>query len=166
MQPRTDQAAKAKVFELVKDARLCMMATRGEYGTMHARPMATNHTDFDGELWFLTDAGSEKTHDLDRDDEVLLTYADPSKQNYVSISGRGALVRDRQTLKDLWWEGARTWFPKGVDDPNLAAIRVTVEMAEYWDSPSSALVYAYGYAKAVTTGRRPDPGENETVRFS
>ena len=24
---------------------------------------------------------------------------------------------------------------------------------------------AFGYVKAVTTGRRPDPGENGTVRF-
>ncbi|MEJ1159611.1 pyridoxamine 5'-phosphate oxidase family protein [Prosthecomicrobium sp. N25] len=166
MEVRNDQAAKDKVFELIKDARIAMMATRGEYGTMHARPMGTNHTEFHGELWFLTDVRSEKVHDLERDDEVLLAYSDTAKQNYVSISGRGEVLRDRAILKDLWFEAARTWFPKGVDDPDLAAIKVTVEMAEYWDSPSSAMVYIYGYAKALTTGRRPNPGENATVRFS
>jgi general stress protein 26 len=165
MEVRNDQAAKEKVFELIKDARIAMMATRGQYGTMHARPMATNHTEFGGDLWFLTDIGSEKVHDLERDDEVLLTYADTSAQNYVSITGRGVVVRDRAVLKGLWYEAARTWFPKGVDDPSLAAIRVTVEMAEYWDSPSSTMVYIYGYAKALATGKRPDPGENATVRF-
>lgn len=166
MEMRSDPAARQKVFELIRDCRIAMMATRGGYGSMHARPMAVNHTEFDGVLWFLTDLDSEKVKDIEADDEVLLAYADTSKQNYVSVTGRGEIVRDRATLEKLWWEGARTWFPKGVQDPNLAAIRVTVQMAEYWDAPSSTMVYAYGYLKAVATGERPDPGESATVRFT
>lgn len=57
------------------------------------------------------------------------------------------------------------WFPDGPDDSAIALIEVRVETAEYWDSPSSAMVYAYGYAKARLTGTPPDLGENETVRF-
>jgi hypothetical protein len=33
-------------------------------------------------------------------------------------------------------------------------MKVDVEIAEYWDSPSGSLVMAYGYLKAVTTGKR------------
>jgi len=40
-----------------------------------------------------------------------------------------------------------------------------VKSAEYWDAPSSAVVYAYGYLKARLTGERPDPGENKLVKF-
>ena len=67
--------------------------------------------------------------------------------------------------RNLWSEGLRTWFPKGSDDPRIALIKVDVDMAEYWDSPSSTMVYAYGYLKAITTGERPNPGENASVRF-
>jgi general stress protein 26 len=166
MDVRTDQAAKDKVLELLKDARIAMMATRGEGGVMHARPMGTNHAEFDGYLWFLTDLSSEKVAEIQADPEVLLTYADPANQNYVSISGKGQVLRDRATIDAQWFEAARTWFPKGKDDANLAVIKVDVQLAEYWDSPSSTLLYAYGYLKAVTTGERPKGGEHETVSFS
>jgi general stress protein 26 len=36
----------------------------------------------------------------------------------------------------------KIWFPKGKDDPEVALLRVTLEKAEYWDSPSSTIGYA------------------------
>lgn len=165
MEVRTDDAAKTKLFDLVKEARFAMMATRGPFGTMHARPMATHHTEFDGTLWFLTDASAATVQDLEADDEVLLTYADPGAESYVSISGRGTLVRDRAVTARLWSEPVRAWFPKGPDDPDLAAIRVDVDLAEYWDGPSGTMMHVYGYLKAAATGEWPEPGENTTIRF-
>ena len=32
------------------------------------------------------------------------------------------------------------WFPEGKDDPEIALLRVNLEKAEYWDSPSSTVV--------------------------
>ena len=96
---------------------------------------------------------------------MLLTYSDENKQHYVSIAGTADVVRDAAKAKELWTEGLRVWFPKGAEDPEIALIRVKVEIAEYWDSPSSTMLYAYGYVKAVTTGERPNGGENATVRF-
>ena len=57
-------------------------------------------------------------------------------------------------------------FPGGPEDPKIALIRVECEGAEYWDSPSSTLVHAYGYLKAVTTGEPPHPGANDKVDFT
>jgi general stress protein 26 len=162
---RTDDAARKKVLDLLKDVKIAMMATRGEDGRMHSRPMATNTVEFDGHLWFFTEAGSPKLSDLARDAEVLLTYADDHKQNYVSVTGHGEIVRDTAKQKELWNEALRVWFPKGAEDPDIALIKVTVDGAEYWDAPSSTMIHAYGYLKAVTTGERPHPGENATVRF-
>jgi general stress protein 26 len=65
-----------------------------------------------------------------------------------------------------WAESLRTWFPKGVDDPEAALLKVSVEAAEYWDAPSSTMVHAYGYVKARLTGQSPHPGENEKVSFT
>ena len=48
----------------------------------------------------------------------------------------------------------------------LALIKVTVREADYWDTPSSTFVYAYGYAKAIATGERPNPGDNRHVEFA
>jgi general stress protein 26 len=154
MDETTGDAAKKKVRELIKDARIAMLATRGEDGFFHARPMATSKAEFDGTLWFLTDERTHKVDQLEADSEVLVTYTDDSKQSYVSLAGQGAIVRDRAKLKELWSEPARAWFPKGLEDPNLVAMRIDVAIAEYWDVPSGKLVMLFGYLKAVTTGKR------------
>ena len=67
------------------------------------------------------------------------------------------IVRDKQKVHELWSEPLATWFPKGKDDPNIGLIRVHVDKAEYWDSPSSTMVHAYGYVKANLTGEPPTP---------
>ena len=45
METRGDQAARDKVVDLLKGVRVAMMATTGEDGRKHARPMATNTSD-------------------------------------------------------------------------------------------------------------------------
>jgi general stress protein 26 len=165
MEEKIGAEAREKVQELIKDTRIAMLAIRGEDGRFHARPMATTETGFDGTLWFLTDVRSHKVDQLESDPEVLVTYADPGSESYVSVSGRGAVVTDRATIKRLWSEPARAWFPDGPDDPNLVALKIDVEIAEYWDSPSGTLVLAYGYVKALATGERASnyPGAEHGV---
>ena len=102
---------------------------------------------------------SGKLDELEANREVLLTYSDPSKQNYVSIEGDGEVVRDSQRTRDLWREPMRIWFPEGQADPDIAPARERMREARYWDAPSSAFVLAYGDIKAVTTGNRPNPGD-------
>ncbi len=167
MEQKVGAEARAKVRDLVKDINIAMLSTRGEDGHFHARPMGTSKAEFDGTLWFLTDKRTAKVDELTRDPEVHVTYSDASKQNYVSLSGSGTIVTDRATIKELWSEPARAWFPKGVDDPDLVAMRVDIEIAEYWDSPSGTLVMAYGYAKAILTGKREenDIGEQGVARY-
>ena len=162
---RADEDARSKVLALIKDFRVAMMASIASDGTWHARPMAAAAVESDGEVWFFTDLHSPKVEEIGRDPRVLLTFADESGQTYVSLSGDAEVVRDTAKAKELWSEAARVWFPAGAEDPALGLVRVTVETAEYWDSPSSTMVLAYGYVKAITTGRRPDPGDTAKVTF-
>jgi general stress protein 26 len=126
--------------------------------------MATQETEFDGDLWFFTDAGSPKVDEVERDERVNVSYAAPDDNRYVSISGTARLVRDRAKIKELWNPVLKAWFPEGLDDPDLALLRVRVEKAEYWDSPSSKMVQLAGFVKAIATGKRADDiGENEKI---
>ncbi|RYJ02687.1 MAG: general stress protein [Acetobacteraceae bacterium] len=163
---RSDAEAKRKVWEMVKDVEVTMMVTEGGDGHLRGRPMRAVNKEFDGVLWFFASAGSAVTDETRADGRVLLAYSDPSSQNYVSISGTATVVRDQAKQKALWSEPMRVWFPGGAEDPKIELIRVECEGAEYWDSPSSTLVHAYGYLKAVTTGEPPHPGENDKVDFS
>jgi general stress protein 26 len=160
----TDQAAQFKVIDMIKDMHVGMLATRGADGHYHARPMAASDTTFDGSLYFLTDVESGKVHDLEHEGEVLVTFADQAKHKYVSLRGRGIILRDRASIRDHWTQEAKPWFPKGPDDPNIALIKVGIEEAEYWDAPSGRMVVFYAYAKAIMTGQRPGVvGDHERV---
>lgn len=165
METRSDYESRNKVWDLIQDIKFSLLVTRGEGGAMRARPMVAQQDSFDGELWFFTTEGSRKISDIEQDPNVLLTYAEPGDQNYVSVTGKATIVRDRSKIKELWSEGMRVWFPKGAEDPAIALICVRVDAAEYWDSPSSTMVYAYGYAKARLTGQPPRPGEVRHVDF-
>ena len=161
---RTDQAAKDKVMELIKDIPIAMLSTRGPDRKFHSRPMATSDTAFDGKLYFLTDIGSGKTHDLEGDAETLVTYSDHSANRYVALRGQGTISQDRAAISDHWTAAARAWFPKGKDDPSVALITVEIEDAEYWDAPSGRMVMLYAYAKALATGQKPgNIGDHDRV---
>ncbi len=161
----TEAEGRKKVHALIKDIRVTMMASTAPEGFLHARPMVAQHREADSDLWFFTDRHSEKIPEIRADPRVALAYAEPSDQNYVSISGTASVIEDRAKIKELWSEPMRTWFPKGPDDPDIALIKVNAERAQFWDSPSSTFVYAYGYVKARLTGERPKPGEEGKVRL-
>ncbi len=157
---------RQKVWELVQDIKTALLVTTGGGGQLHGRPMVAMNKEFDGELWFASRDGTPKLDDINDHPQVLLAYSEPKSQDYVSLSGHAALVRDPAKVKSLWSEPMRVWFPKGPDDPAITLIKVTVDSAEYWDAPSSSWVYATGYAKARLTGEAPkNVGENKVVDF-
>lgn len=162
----TGQEAKDKIWSLIKDIKFALMASYATSGEIfHARPMMAQQKEFDGTLWFFTAADSRKTAEIKNNPTSLLTYADPSKNNYVSISGKATILRDQAKIDELWSEAARVWFPEGKGDPNLILIRFDPQEAEFWDAPSSAAVHAYGYIKAVLTGETPKSGEMGHAEF-
>ena len=155
-----------KLRQMIKGINFAMMTTARSDGTLHSRPMATQQVEFDGDLWFFTGKASTKVKEIRNDQHVNLSYADPDDNRYVSIAGRARMVRDRAKAKELWNPFYRTWFPKGLDDPNLALMKVTVESAEVWDSPSSVMVHLFGIVKATLTGKRPKVGDHRKISLN
>jgi general stress protein 26 len=149
--------------QLIKGIKVAMMTTVEEDGCLRSRPMWTHDRDFDGELWFFTREHTPKVGEVERDHHVSLAYADPTRERYVSVSGRGRLVLDKQKARELWNPTLRAWFPQGLDDPELALLCVRVEKAEYWDTPSSRMVQLVGLVKATLTGQKYEPGDNQKV---
>jgi len=158
---------REKLWKILKDIGIGMFVTHSgnDPDALSARPMGLVGDSFDGTLYFMTPASTPKISELQENADVLIAFAHPGKQHYVSVSGNASVSKDRAKIKELWSELYRTWFPKGPDDPEISLITVQVKSAEYWDAPSSAVVYAYGYLKARLTGERPDPGENKLVKF-
>ncbi len=153
-----------KLRELVKDIDFCMLTTVDEWGDLHSRPMSSNgDIDAKGDIWFFTNASSHKVSEITKLPRVNVSFADPDNQRYVSVSGTAQLVRDRAKIDELWRPEFKIWFPEGKDDPEVALLRVVLEKAEYWDSPSSTIGFALSFVSSLVTGKQPDFGENKKV---
>ena len=155
----------AKLGALVKGIKFAMMTTVDPDGSLNSRPMACQKTEFDGDLWFFTQKTSGKILALMRDQHVNLAYASPSDQRYISISGRAEIVEDPQKAKEIWNPSYKNWFPKGLEDTNLVLIKVRVETADEWESPSSLVAQLVGFAKAVFSGDTFPDNEHERLNL-
>ena len=81
----------------------------------------------------------------------------------MSISGIATAVADQEKMKQLFSPLTKAWFPRGLEDPTLILIKVTIHQAEYWDGTSNKLVQAFKVGKALVTGERYESGEHEKL---
>ncbi|KAG0920462.1 hypothetical protein G6F32_015590 [Rhizopus arrhizus] len=129
----------AQRAELIKDVEVAMFTTTGVDGRLYSRPLATQQGAFEGALWFVITADSPKVAEIALDPRVNVAYASPSKNTYVSVSGRARVVDDRAKIDELWSPAMKLFFPGGKEDPNLRLIHVRADSAEYWDGPGTLL---------------------------
>jgi general stress protein 26 len=153
-----------RLAELVGEAQIAMLTTAEPNGVLRSRPLVTLQLDSQGRLWFFISLTSPKVDEISHHRQVNLSYADPDKQDYVSISGAAEIVRDREKMRVLWTPWVEPYFPRGLDDPNLVLLRVQVDQAEYWNAPESNVQRLYGFAKAVATGDTRELGEHQRVK--
>lgn len=148
------EKSKAHLKELLESFDTAMLITRhGE--DVHARPMAVAAIEGANTVWFVTGDASPKADEIKSDERVSATFQ--GRFEFVALSGRASIVRDRKKIEELWQTSWKAWFPNGKDDPNIALIRVTVTDAEFWDmAGAKGIRYAFEVAKAVLTGDTPD----------
>jgi general stress protein 26 len=158
------QRSVEKIKELTEGIDFCMLTTI-DGGYMRSRPMSTQQTEFDGDLWFFTSDNTHKVEEIEKDNRVCVAYAKPDDSTYVSISGRATVVKDRAKIEELWSPILKAWFPEGVDDPHLCLLKVNAEQAEYWESPSGTIVQLLGFVKAIATGQEAEWGENKKIEL-
>jgi general stress protein 26 len=153
-----------QLWELIKSTKVGMMTTVASgNGDLRSRPMATQEIEFDGDLWFLTNIDSHKAHEIENDHRVNISYVDTTNNRYISVSGTARILRDEKKIHELWSPWYKAWFPKGVDDPAIALLRVQVDGAEYWNGPSSTIVQLAGFVKALATGEQFKGGDHEKI---
>ncbi len=142
----------------LEGVEVAMMSTVSPEGRIHSRPMAAQELPFDGELWFFTSRDMPVAEEIRRNPKVNLSYGDRRSHRFVSVSGHAELVDDMRKASELWNSVYKTWFPRGLDDPELTLIRVRVEHAEIWDPPSRPMTLMLSFARSVMTGK-PYEGE-------
>ncbi|MGZ3881976.1 MAG: pyridoxamine 5'-phosphate oxidase family protein [Flavisolibacter sp.] len=148
----SDKEALEKFKKLVNDINVCMFITNTKDHN-HTRPMATIEVEDHGTLWFFTDIRSTKVEEVSAEHTAHLVYAHPGKESYLDVWGATSVVNDKQTLKDKWSPIVKAWFPKGVDDPNLALLKLTPQEVYYWDAEAVKMVSFIKIIAGAITGR-------------
>ena len=152
------QEGRDKFKELVESAGMCMFASNLDSYPISARPMSTLEVDDEGNLWFFSEASSEKNYEIRADSRVQLFYNNTKSSEYLSVAGTASIIKDEEKAKDLWTAWAKTWFNAGVDDPELSIIKVVPEDIYYWDTKVNKLVSLLKIAVGALTGKEMDGG--------
>jgi general stress protein 26 len=153
----------ARLADLIAQAQVAMLTTEEEQGLLRSRPLLTLEMDEEGRLWFFTHLSTRKVGEMDQHRLVNLSYADLTRQAFVSICGRVRMLRDPDKARELWTQRLKPWFPSGLDDPDLGLLEITVEEAEYWDVPASRMQRLFGLT-ASAEGEPGQPGEHGELR--
>ena len=124
---------KKMLSDVMKDIDICMMTTVGAYGHLHSRPMSNNrNVDWDGDTWFFSYADSSQVNETEKESNVNLAYAVPDDIVFVSVTGKGEIVKDDAKKKELWYDELERWFPEGPEDNNVVLIKVSGRKVLYW----------------------------------
>ena len=156
-----------KLWDMIKDIKFGMFTHRHTDGRLHSVPLTTQNRSLDeaSTLYFFVSRKSELAQNIDQDMHVNVTYTDPSKDRYVSVSGEALIVEDQPKKDDLFSTMAKAWFPGGATDPDLALLKANMSHAEYWNVKESKMVQVAKMVTAAIAGTRPTLGEHKEVRM-
>ena len=114
-----------KFCEWINHIRFAMLTMVEDDGTLRSGSRAAQYLEFDSNFWFFTKAEAPKVDEVQHEQHVNLSYAAPNDQKYVSVSGTTKLASDRQKIEQLWNPLHKAWFPEGLNDPELAGLKVS-----------------------------------------
>ncbi len=129
------QGVKAveRIRQVVDKAKTCFFCTSAG-SAVAARPMNVRQVDSTGSLWFLSASDSHKNRDLAEDPAVTLYFQGSPHSDFLQLSGRASVSRDRAKIDELWEPILKTWFTGGKDDPRITVIEFKPTQGYYWDN--------------------------------
>lgn len=155
-----------KLIEMVKEVRVCMLITNEKNSeNLSGRPMSISKIDADGTLWFFTKASSYKVEEIGESKKVSISITNESSNDYLMINGLATLVNDKIKMKELWNSIMKVWFPLGLDDPDIALIKVMPKEVNYWDSSSSKMIVLFNMLKTMVTGKEYEEGMHGKINL-
>jgi general stress protein 26 len=154
---KQDSIELTRLAEWIADMPVAMWTSGGPEDTLVSRPMSLLEMDEQGVLWFLVDQRSAKVEHLGR---VNLSFSDPARAHYVSVSGAGAIEHDRRMIERLWNAFAHTWFPDGPQSAHLALLKFVPAAAEQWEAPNWGIVHVVDRTAAADN----DPAQSSGGR--
>lgn len=155
-----------QLYELIDGIEVAMFTTRRPDGSLVSRPMQTQARRAGTDLWFMTSVETHKVDELNDYPEVNLAYYKDGTREFVSVSGRATVSKDRGMIRQLYKPDWKAWLGDeggdrdgGPDDPRIALIEVTAESATYLRTNAPRVITLFKVAKAIASGTPPKAGD-------
>ena len=163
-----DEPFQHSLWKLIKGNRFAMLTHRHPDGRLHSHPLTTQNRSLEpgDPLYFFVARETELGQRLLADGNVCVSYADPDKDVYISISGMARISENLDTKRRLFNALAKAWFPGGAEDPNLELVEVEIQHAEYWNIKESKSKQLFKIASAAVSGKQPVMGEHRELHLS
>jgi len=155
---------KQLIWNLIKEVKVGMLITEDNdtKASLHGRPMSLVQDAYDGTLFFYTHKDAGKVYEVANEKkEVCITFADPSDQVYVSLSGHAKITHDQKLIDKYWSAGVSAWFPEGKEGGNVAMLEVKIYKGEHWNTDENKLIQLFEFTKAQINDETPEIGEHE-----
>jgi len=160
----TSNDPETTLWNIVEDVTFCMFVTHD--GTqLRSRPMTLKSEEASGEFQFLAAASSSTVAEIGQNPAVNLTFSDPGKNDYVSVSGVATVGEDRNLTRKLWSAYAGKYFGGGPDTADVTVIRVKPERAEYWDGESRVVKQAWNFVQDQLGNDELWKADNQKLAF-
>lgn len=132
-----------KFKAIIESIKTGILFTRTGMDRLKGRPMTTIQVDNNGDLWFFTNEFSGNVYEICKNNEVFLNYANPFIDTYAVVTGKAYLTREINKMNELYAPSIKTWFPAGLNDPNLLLLRIEPDEVEYWNGNSVKMVTSF-----------------------
>jgi general stress protein 26 len=154
---------KELIWNYIKNIKVGMLVTKDQEGdSMRARPMQLVQEAYDGTLFFYTSKEAAKVFEIDHDRDVCISFSDPGKGIYVSLSGKAQLSEDKELIDRYWSSHVAAWFEDGREG-DVGMLKVKINKGEHWDVETNEAVQLFEIAKSRLTDaeEQPELGEHE-----
>lgn len=146
-----DEDAVSKLQDLVKGSSTCMFASNLTDLPLHVSPMRVQETDYEGRLWFFSEADSTRNSHINADPRVQLIFTNTPEMEFLTVFGTASISTDKDLINRLWNGMVEAWY-NGKDDPNISLICVQPAAAHYWDTEDGKLVTMAKLITRAATG--------------
>lgn len=151
------------LYALIDGIETAMLTTRRRDGALVSRAMQTQRRTAGADLWFMTNAESEKFEELAVDPHVNVAYYRDRTREWVSVSGHAILSKDRDLVDSLYKPDWKAWLGDEGDgkrdgsphDPRIALILVEAERVVYSKNNRSMPLALFQVVKGMVTGEPP-----------
>jgi len=151
------------LYALIDGIETAMLTTRRRDGTLVSRAMQTQRRTAGADLWFMTNAESEKFEELAIDPHVNDAYYRDRTREWVSVSGHAILTKDRDLIDSLYKADWKAWLGDegdgkrdgGPHDPRIALILVEADTVVYSKNNRSMPLALFQVVKGMVTGEPP-----------